>query len=115
MLLDDGLAVISRRTNTASAGDMPVYSDVPIFESSFGNKNVGINRFWTAKANDRQADLLIQVHRNGAIRANDKCALESFRDDGLSGSYEVIQVQHLLNEDGLEVSDLTLERVEDGT
>lgn len=114
MLFDGGMAVISRRSNTASAGDMPVYEDVPYYSSGFGNKSVGISRFWTAKANDRQADLLIEVHRNGYIRVNDRCTLESFKDDGLSGEYEIIQVQHVLDEDGLEMSDLTLERVEDG-
>ena len=115
MLLNDGKATVSRRTNTASAGSMPIYNDVPFYESMFGNKTVGISRYWTAKANDRQADLLIQVQRNGAIRVNNICELESFKDDGLSGAYEIIQVQHLVDEDGLEKTDLTLERIENGT
>ena len=110
MILDDGCVVVSRKTNVSPAGNLPSYSKETVYVSSYGNKTVGISRFYSALANNRQADLLIEINRCGAVRANDVCALESFKDDGLTGDYEVIQVQHLKDEDGIDVTDLTLER-----
>ena len=113
MLLNAGIATIWRAVNTAPAGDMPdMQYTQQYFQSFYGDKTVGITRFWTAKAHDDQADFLIEIQRNSGIKTSDRCQLEPNFDEGNAGYYRILQVQHLLNDDGLPVTDLTLERIE---
>ena len=112
MDLNDGIATILRGKNTAENGEMPniEYNKV-IFESYFAEKTVGFSRFFTAKANDSQADILIEIQRCGMIRDSDICRLESFRDSGISGDYVIIQSQNILDDDERPMTDLTLQRI----
>lgn len=113
MELNAGIATILRGRNTAGNGEMPniVYDD-QIFKSYYAEKTVGFSRFFTAKANDTQADLLIEIQRCGSIRPSDICRVQSFYDSGVSGDYVVIQPQHVVDDDNLPVTDLTLQRIE---
>lgn len=112
MLLDSGIATIYNSRNTAAPGAFPVLVwDVEFFSSYYGDKTVGITRFWTAAAHDDRADLLIEIQRNGGISTADRCQIQPFTDGATAGLYKILQVQHLLNEDGLPVTDLTLERI----
>ena len=113
MELNAGIATILRGRNTAGYGEMPnmVY-DNQIFQSYYAEKTVGVTRFYTAKSNGSQADLLIEIQRCGDIRPSDVCRLQSFYDSGISGDYVVIQPQQVVNEDNLPVTDLTLQRIE---
>lgn len=112
MLLDSGIATIWRGINTASEGSMPVieYTE-QYFQSYYGNKAVGINRFWTALEHDDRADLLIEIQRNSGISTADRCELSPVFDMESEGMYKILQVQHLLDDDGQPVTDLTLERI----
>lgn len=112
MVLDVGIANIFRGRNAAENGEIPnmVY-DTQVFSSYYGEKTVGFSRFFTAKSNDSQADFLIEIQRCGAIMPNDVCKMQSFVDSGISGTYKIVQVQHVTDEDGLLKTDLTLQRV----
>lgn len=112
MILDAGTATISRQVEAAGTGGMPTYTTTQVTESYYGNKTVGVNRYYTAKANNDQTDLLVEIQRCGSVRATDVCTLASFEDDGISGSYRILQVQHVVDEDGLPMTDLALERIE---
>ncbi len=101
MLLDAGIATIWRGRNAAPAGSLPkMVFDTQYYRSYYGDKTVGITRFWTAKSYNDRADLLVEIQRNAGISTADRCQLEPAFD-----------VQHLLDEDGQPVTDLTLERV----
>ncbi|HIX16961.1 MAG TPA: hypothetical protein H9860_01470 [Candidatus Gemmiger faecavium] len=113
MLLDSGIATIWRAVNTAKAGEMPVPKWTRcFFRSCYGDKTVGIQRFWTAHSHNDRADLLIEIQRNAGISTADRCQLMPVMDEATAGYYKIIQVQHLLDEDGQPVTDLTLERIE---
>ncbi|KJF38531.1 hypothetical protein TQ39_17570 [Ruthenibacterium lactatiformans] len=113
MLLDSGIATIWRGRNTASAGSMPLLVfDVKYFQSYYGDKTVGITRYWTAAAYDDRADLLIEVQRNAGISTADRCQLVPYFDSAAAGYYKILQVQHLLDSDGQPMTDLTLERID---
>lgn len=113
MELNDGIATILRGQNTAKNGDMPnIEYTLEVFKSYYGEKTVGFSRFFTAKANDSQADLLIEIQRCGEIRDSDICRLESFRDSGVSGDYVIVQAQSVLDDDERPMTDLTLQRIE---
>jgi len=114
MQLDSGIATILEGKNTSPPGSLPImdYSNVR-FESYYGEKTVGIKRYWTAYGHHDRADLLIEVLRNAKISTADRCMLSSFVDETVSGKYKIIQVQHLADEEGRLVTDLTLERIGD--
>lgn len=113
MLLDGGIATIWRYQNTAENGEQPAPSwKNQIFASYYGDKTVGLQRYWTAQAHDDRADLLIEIQRCSAISTADRCVLQPVLDEAAAGPYKILQVQHLLNADGQPVTDLTLERIE---
>lgn len=113
MLLDSGVATIWRGVNTAPPGELPKTKyNQEYFKSYYGDKTVGIQRYWTAKAHDDRADLLIEISRNAGISTADRCQIEPVFDEAAAGYYKILQVQQLLNEDGQPITDLTLERIE---
>ncbi len=113
MVLDAGVLKILRGHNEAENGDpVRMVYDIEIFRSYYGEKTVGIQRFYTAKSVDRQADLLVEIQRCGAVLANkDVCRLKSFKDSGISGDYKILQAQQVLDEGGIPMTDLTLQRI----
>lgn len=113
MNLDSGVAMIWRGSNTSPAGSMPVYRYEKLCESYYGDKTVGVTRFWAAKAQDDRADLLIQIQRNSGISAaTDRCQLSPYLDLDAAGMYKILQVQQVTDENGLPMTDLTLQRIE---
>lgn len=113
MILDSGVATIKRGTlNPSSAGGFPTYTYTELDKSFYAEKTVSISRFYSAKSQSRQADLLIEIIRNGSIMPDDICEISSYVDNGISGTYKIIQVQHVLDEDNLPKTDLTLERLD---
>ena len=114
MALDAGVLKILLGHNEAENGDpVRMVYDIEIFRSYYGEKTVGIQRFYTAKSVDSQADLLVEIQRCGAVLANkDVCRLKSFKDSGISGDYKILQAQQVLDEDGIPMTDLTLQRID---
>lgn len=114
MILDAGIATILRGHNNAGNGEpVNMVYDKEVFKSYYGEKTVGIQRFRAAKSDNEQADLLIEIQHCGDIRTNmDVCQLESFNSSGISGLYKILQVQRILDSDGIPMSDLTLQRID---
>lgn len=113
MLLDSGVAVVWRGHNTAPAGSLPKpVFDQQYFRSYYGDKTVGIARFYTAKGQNDRADLLVEIERNAGISTADRCELLPAFDAAAAGYYKILQVQHVTNEDGQPATDLTLERID---
>lgn len=112
MVLDSGSVTICRGVNSASAGSMPSMVMEDIYTSYYGEKRVGFARYFTAKEHGSRADMLIEIQRNGDIRTSDEAVLTSFYDNGTSGTYRIVQVQHVVDGDGQQMTDLTLERID---
>lgn len=113
MLLDAGIATIWRGRNTAEPGYKPVMVyDCLYFQSYYGEKTVGITRYWTAQAHDGQADVLVEIQRNAGISTGDRCQLCPYYDSAQEGYYKILQVQQVTDEDGQPMTDLTLERID---
>ena len=110
MTLDSGILKILRPTVEADGGlPRPTYKVA--FSSFYANRAVGFNRYFTALSADTRADLLVRMQRF-ACNTGDLVRLIPSYPDGTAGTYKIIQVQHLEDEDGLFVTDLTLERTE---
>lgn len=111
MTLDSGTLIIKRPTTAAPDGGMPQTTYTQVFESYYGSRTVGYNRYFTALAADDRIDLLVRIQRFAASTA-DLAVLTPVGEDGTGGTYNIIQVQHLEDDDGLPVTDLSLRRTE---
>ena len=106
MRLDEGIVIIKRQINIAEPGEMPEYRWDEIWKSYYAEKTVGYNRYYIAHAQDDRIDRLIEVQHNRNIST----AIDRAEIDGIP--YRIVTVQQVTNEDGLPMTDLTLERIE---
>lgn len=111
MTLDSGTLVIKRPTVATPDGGMPSVTYQDVFAGYYGSRTVGYNRYFTALAADDQIDLLVRIQRFVASNA-DLAVLTPAGADGTGGTYNIVQVQHLEDDDGLPVTDLSLQRTE---
>ncbi len=105
MLLNDGIVTLHRQEVVSQPGEMPRYEWSPVWKSYFGIKTVGVTRYYAAMGNNDQVDLLIEVQRNTEIST----AADRAEIDGIY--YRIVQAQHVLDDDGLPMTDLSLERI----
>lgn len=112
MILDKGICTVYHKTNTAEAGAMPVFADVPFWRSWYGELN-----FETAPARptpDReevQTDARIRILQNRDINNHDRVRLGRC-SDGAEVLYEVTRAYHGHDdESGEDITDLSLEVV----
>lgn len=106
MLLDDGILELYTLQNVAENGRMPVYKLVLSDKAYYGERTVGYNRLYAAKGVNQQIDKLIRIWRNDTVEVNFYVILEDKKQ------YRVDAVQHLYDDDGLKVTDLTLSKLE---
>lgn len=99
MLLDAGLCTIYAVSAETGKRVLP-----PKAKQQFGELTVGFARNSAALQNNQRVDMLVRILRNRAIETDDRCLV--------GGAYYYIrQVQHKADEDGLLVTDLSLERL----
>ena len=107
MTFDDGILKIYTLENIALPGKKPIKGLRLKSSHYFGFETVGINRFYTAmQANNQIADL-VHIWQDRDITAKDICILE----DGKQ--YRCSMVQHTEDEDGLRITKITLERLDE--
>lgn len=104
-MLDSGLVRICSLQKINENGGMPKFSLVEQFTVFFQERTIGVNRLYAALGANRQIDALIRIWENREVLTDMYCVLE----DGTQ--FRISQIQHLKDDDGLKVSDLTLERV----
>lgn len=107
MILDTGIAVFYHPAEQ-SAGRMLSADGVEFHRSWYGERTVGLNRFYSARQNNDRVDRMIRINREGKwedIGADDYCVLA----DGYR--YRIVQVQYLRDEEaGVDVCDISVER-----
>lgn len=110
MPLDSGTLTAWRGSNTAPAGSMPNITYQQIWVSYYEDRTVGIQRYFTAMQHDSRVDAMVRVQRTYELQAaGDRVVLSPYsHEDG--NAYRIIQLQQVLDDDGLPVTDLTLER-----
>lgn len=109
-MMDAGTLSLCTLVNTAAPGLMPDERLQEVNKSYFEERVVGFSRYFTARGVNEQADLMVRVWRMPDAAAGMYAVLAQSEHDG---QYRIVQVQHLLNDDGLKVTDLTLARMED--
>lgn len=108
-MMDAGTLKVCELTNTAANGAMPVEELSEIASAYYEDRVVGYGRYFAAKGVNEQVDLTVRSWRLPEARAGLYAVLSDGENDG---QYRIVQVQHLLNEDGLKVTDLSLARLE---
>ena len=114
-MMDDGIIKICDLTNLAPDGDMPRNQLTVLDEMYFGSRTVGYNRQYAAKGVNEQVDMLVRVWRNNTVHIGMYAVLTNYEGQvNESGDqYRIDNVQHLLDDDGLKVTDLTLSRMDE--
>lgn len=107
MILDSGILTICKVTTEGENGTMPKEHLQQLHSCFYGERTVGFGRYYAAKGADEQIDLLVRIWEDRTVRAGMYAVLEN------GEQYRVDLVQHLLDEDGLRVTDLTLIRREE--
>lgn len=106
MTLDDGVLTIYKTENTAASGAFPALQLVKPWDDNkydFGFLTIGNARYYQASGADRQIDDLVRIWQDRRILPG---FYASFGDLML----RIDRVQHHDDEDGLQVTDLTLVR-----
>lgn len=89
---------------------MPVEGIFALYaEFDFEERSIGMTRNYMAKQNNEQIDRLIRVWQDRYILPDYICKIVDGVDSDVQ--YRIARVEHLDNNDGLKVTDLTLEKV----
>lgn len=106
MLLDAGILTICALRNTAEPGAMPAERLQIMAKHYYGERTVGYGRQYAAMGVSEQVDMLARIWADKSIR------IGMYAVDDAGDQYRITNVQHLLDEDGLRVTDLTLRRLD---
>lgn len=106
-MFDDGLLQLCSLDETAERGAMPAPHLRPLCEVYYAQRAIGYNRFYAAMGANQQIDLIVRTWHLPEARIGMYAVLED------KNQYRIDNVQHLLDDAGLRVTDLTLSRLED--
>lgn len=107
MTFDDGILTIYRTQNTANPGEKPKTELIEKEKYYYGFDTLGINRYYTALQAKQQIECVVNIPGWGNITALDICELEN----GMQ--YRIAMRQPSWNEDGLKITKLSLERIDE--
>ena len=105
MTYDDGILKVCEIVNTAENGSKPVYSLSETARYYFGFDIVGFNRYYTALSAKVQIAHVVNIPGWDVISPLSVIVLE----DGTQ--YRLSQVQPMLDDSGLRMTKLSLERI----
>lgn len=108
---DSGTLVLQRGVNTAPPGDAPVMELSTVWGSYYEARTVGVQRYYTAMEHAARADAVVRVPRYYGIAPDTDRIVLTPVDHEDTGVYKVLQVQQVLDDDGLYATDITLERI----
>lgn len=105
MTFDDGILKIYDIRNISEFGMKPVVGLRYRSSHCFGYETVSITRYYTAMQSNNQISDVVHIWQDREITAKNICVME----DG--SQYRCQFVQHMENEDGLRITKITLERL----
>lgn len=105
MTFDDGILKVCEITNTSDNGDMPVHTLVEVARYHFAYDVLGINRYYTALNAKVHLSHVVNISGWNTIDPRSVIVME----DGTK--YKLSLVQPMLDNDGLRMTKLSLERI----
>lgn len=113
-MMDSGLVTICELQNIAEQGNMPKPTLVKLRQHFFEERTVGYGRQYAALGVNERVDYLIRIWRDAGVHTEMYAILTDYEgqinEDG--DQFRIDNVQHLLNSDGLKVTDLSLYRMD---
>lgn len=106
MLLDAGVLTLCELKNIAEPGNMPQEVLVKKSTHYYGQRTVGYGRQYAARGVNEQVDILARIWQDRTARIGMYAVLEN------GEQYRIGNVQQLFDENGLRVTDLSLERID---
>lgn len=106
MLLDSGKLTICTAKDIAPPGAMPKEVLIPGNTHLYGERMIGYSRQYAAMGVNEQVDLLARIWQDRSARIGMVAVINDEQ-------YRIGNVQHLTDEEGLQVTDLTLQRMDD--
>lgn len=112
---DAGLVTICTLDDMAVPGNMPDEKLNPLSQHYFEERSVGYNRQYAAMGVNERVDMLIRIWREPTVRIGMYALLTDYEGqvNENGDQYRIDNVQHLLDDDGLKVTDLTLYRMDE--
>lgn len=112
MTLDSGTLSVWRGANSAPSGGMPVFDYEYLLTTYYAERTVGVTRYYSAQQYGERPDILVRIPRTYQIQVgNDVVRLNPYSHID-ENEYSVLQVQQILDEDGLPVTELSLQITE---
>lgn len=106
MTFDDGIVTIYELTEKREPGKKPKVEASRIEAFCFGYDTLGINRYYTALQANQQIEAVVNIPGWNTIDSSKHIAA---MEDGRQ--YRIQMVQTMLDEDGLRITKLSLERL----
>lgn len=112
---DAGLVTICTLDDMAEPGNMPDEKLNPLSQHYFEERSVGYNRQYAAMGVNERVDMLIRIWREPTVRIGMYALLTDYEGqvNENGDQYRIDNVQHLLDDDGLKITDLTLYRMDE--
>ena len=114
MTFDDGILGIYQLTDQSSPGKMPIEGLSFLEKFYFGYETLGINRYYTAMQANQQIESVVSIPGWQEIPANVSIAVLAKEDGTLDSDcrqYRIVMVQPTMDESGLRITRLSLERI----
>lgn len=106
MLFDSGELILCTVKDDASTSEMPKEKLVPGNRHLYGERTIGYGRQYAAMGVSEQVDMLARIWQDRSARIGMYALVGN-------DQYRINNVQHLIDEEGLQVTDLTLQRLDD--
>lgn len=111
MTYDDGILEVYRTTNIAENGAMPIEELALLHSHYFRYQRLGVTRYYTAQMAHKEIEFLVAIPDWWDVVVSDLIRIK----DGVTAheetTYRVQMVQPGTDEDGLRMTEITLERV----
>lgn len=110
MNLDSGELTVKQPTYTQTSGLMPTQSYSNLLTCCYAERSVGYSRYFTALQNDMRVDYLVRIPQYFGITTDCRVTLNPYsHTDG--NTYKILEVQQIVDDDGISYTDLSLERM----
>jgi len=107
----DGIIKIYQISEICEPGETPIEGLYTLFAKfRFEERKIGVTRNYMAMQNNKQIDRLIRIWQDRYIQPDFICTV----DDGIDGAvqYRIARVEHFKTDEGIKLTDLTLERLD---
>ena len=105
-MLFENLLTVYNLQDVAEPGGMPCEKLVKVSRHYFGDRTVGYGRQYAALGVQQQVDRLVRIWFDANITTRQYVIIDKQQ-------YRIDMVQHMTDEDGIKVTDLTLFRLDE--